>query len=346
MLRASVFAIVAGLMLSACGSSNDDRGPEPAHPCPPAADGICEDRVATGAIAAAELEACKADELRGCATQHYFRSFPTKTLPECRSGGSTKAVNANVAAKLFKGGGLWDERVVEQTHGLQRYWSVHELWFYTDSVSTPVPYQHAMVGTRAELETALRNVGIDPNATYLTPAEEAIANKAIGEVMFRPLREMILGSQAPGRVNIFVIPSIAAPTLTGSLGVNGEIAGLGVSPTLFARIGESDPQYDLLTLIGLPPDFTPTLFVGSDTVRKYTSHPDNLVAHEVGHILGLVHQNSTGNLMTQGTPTHCRTIVTEQQIDDLSLPRLKHAEPGWLALARAPSRVLAALRAH
>ena len=246
MLRATVFALVAGLSLSACGSSNDDRGPEPPHPCPPAVDAICEDRVATGAIAAAELDTCKADELRGCTTQHYFRSFPTKALPDCRSSGSTKKVNANVATKLFKGGGLWDERVVEQTHGLQRYWSVHELWFHTDSVSTPVHHQHAMVGTRAELEAALRKVGIDPNATYLTPEQEAIANKALGEVMFRPLREMILSSLAPGRVNIFVIPSIASPTLTGSLGVDGEIAGLGVSPTLFARIGESDPPIRLV----------------------------------------------------------------------------------------------------
>ncbi len=346
MLRASALAFVASLAVTACGSSSDDRGPEPPHPCPPAVDAICEDRVASGAIPAADLDVCKASEFGGCTTLHYFRSFPNRTLPECRSGGSTKTINANVAAKLFKGGGLRDERVVEQTHGLQRYWSVHELWFHTDAIATSVPYPHAMEGTRAELETALRNVGIDPNATYLTPQQEAIANKAIGEIVFRPLREMILGSPAPGRVNIFVISSIAAPSLVGSLGVNGEIAGLGVSPTLFARIGETDPQYDLLTLIGLPPDFTPTLFVGSDTVRKYTNYPDNLVAHEVGHVLGLVHQSSTGNLMTQGTPTHCRTIVTDQQIDDLALPRLKHAEPGWLALARTPSRVLAALRAR
>jgi hypothetical protein len=201
-----------------------------------------------------------------------------------------------------------------------------------------------MVGTQAELRAALVNVGIDPDATNLTPAQEAIANQAIGQIMFRPLREMIQSQQAPGRVNIFILPEIVAPALAVSLQLQGELAGLGVSPSLFARISADDPQFNLLTLIGLPADFTPTLFVGSDTVRKYTNHPDNLIAHEMGHILGLVHQTDPGNLMTQGTPTNCRTIVTDQQIDDLSLPRIVYPEPGWLFLARAPRRVRAALR--
>lgn len=346
MLRAAIFARVAagaGFVLAGCGSSSDGA-PEPAHPCPPAAAAICEEQVAQGAIPAEQRATCEQEQLRACSTQHYFRGYPERNQPACLSAGSTKTVNQNLLAALFHGGKLWDDRVVEQTHGVQRYWAGHELWFYADRPSERVPYTNAMVGSDAEFRAALSKAGIDPEASYLTPEQEAIANQAVGEVMFRPLREMIASHQAPGRVNIFILPEVVAPVLAKSISLQGEIAGIGVSPALFARIHADDPQFDLLTLMGLPPDFTPSLFVGSDTVRKYTNLPDNLVAHEMGHILGLVHQDVTGNLMTQGTPTDCRTTVTDQQIDGLVLPRILHREPGWLTLARSPERVRAALR--
>ena len=141
-----------------------------------------------------------------------------------------------------------------------------------------------------------------------------------------------------------IVSSIIDPALAPLIGINGELAGLGLSPALLDSVTAADPQQNLYELIGLPASFTPTLFVGDGTVKKYTAYPDNLVAHEMGHALGLVHQQAQGNLMTQGTPTNCRTAVTDTQLGEITLPQVIQAAPGYETLLGAPRRVLNALR--
>jgi hypothetical protein len=141
-------------------------------------------------------------------------------------------------------------------------------------------------------------------------------------------------------VNVVVLAQVISPELEQLLGMPLEIAGLGLSPTLLATVNAEDPQSDLYELLGLPPSFTPTLFVASGVIRKYTQYPDNIVSHEMGHALGLVHTQWYGNLMTQGSPFDCRTVLEPDQAEAVTLPHVVSPIPGYRLLFELRRRVL------
>ncbi len=293
----------AALLALAC-SDDDSSGAGP-HPCQNAPDPAA---------------------LRDCSTRHYLRDYAPLSQPSCAPSGSPIAIAADLDLELFRGVGISDPAVVEQTHALQRYFEPHELWFFTNAPASAIPLSHPMDGSDAQLRQALIDAGI-PLDRPLSPEEEAIANQIIGDVVFAPIRNFVLTHAVPkqSRVIVITVSRIVAPALEGSLTSGLEIAGLGLSPALLDAVTAEDPQNDLYELLGLPNDFTPLLFVASGITRKYTKTPDNLVAHEMGHALGLVHQQLTGNLMTQGSPLNCRTTIDASQTGTLVLPQVNAA---------------------
>ena len=70
-------------------------------------------------------------------------------------------------------------------------------------------------------------------------------------------------------------------------------------------------------MTGLSGDFTPTLFIGDADVGCLPGSADNLVAHELGHALGLPHASEADNVMTPGQNLPCNEALSSTQLGEM-----------------------------
>lgn len=255
-------------------------------------------------------------ELSACATTHYFEDGETAVLPECDAQRPVLPIGQRLELKLFRGTNMGHSEVARNTRALQRYFAPHALEFWTAALPEPYHISYAMRGTAPEFERALRDVGIDPSATDLSVEQQAIAADAVSGVMFREARAFLSLHAEPAaiRVNVVVIQQIIAPELVKYLQLEGTVVGLGLSSALIER-QQTDPGAPTLnTLFEIDGDFTPTLFVGHTDLRRLTRQSDTIVAHELGHALGLTHAVEPENLMAPAARVDCRGWLSSEQI--------------------------------
>src|SRR5260370_9390526 len=170
------------------------------------------------------------------------------------------------------------------------------------------------------MEAALAGAQLPPDRRP-PAAETRRAKRALGEVMFRDLRAFVESHSAAGTINLVVVEHVLDPELDAYLfgGRGVTMVGFGISPALFAQVSASDPEYDLWEMTGLPQDFTPTVFIGDADLGALPGSADNLIAHEMGHALGLPHSNLPGNLMTPGQNRPCDEPLTTAQLQEIGV---------------------------
>jgi hypothetical protein len=174
---------------------------------------------------------------------------------------------------------------------------------------------YAMQGGADELEAALDPLAL-PTDRELSPDERHRANLAIGDVIFKDLREFVLQEAQAGAVNLVVLQHLVSPTLGQYLFGSDSplIFGFGISPELLARADDGDPEHDVWEMTGLSADFAPVLLIGEADLAAYEGTTDNVVAHELGHCLGLPHSADAGNLMTPGQSSECDEPLSAEQV--------------------------------
>lgn len=281
------------LFLSSCSSSSSEYHP----PC----------------------EGAPADQQETCLSAHYFEGGESTDANEpCSSfvPGDEKIAGRREIG-FFMGVGTGDDDVIQQGRWLRRFYEPYELTFFTRQPASGCGFEFALSGSDAEFNEAARRVGVTAGEDP-TPDQERELNRLVGEIMFRDVRNFVQGESNPPkqRVNVVVLAHIAAPNIASQL--QGVIGGLGISPRLLRDIADGDPSRNLFEIFALPEDFTPTLLLGHDDIERLAKNVDGIVAHEMGHALGLQHTKEPGNLMTQGQATQaCRPGLTNEQITQL-----------------------------
>jgi hypothetical protein len=308
--HATIWVLV--LVFGADGCGGDDG-----NDCPDQVRASCEEQVAAGQLPEAQRATCEADGLRTCATSYYFGSFSARAVADCTLGTTVPIIDKIVDTTLFRGSGVGDGTLAVHTRALQRYFEPNKLRFQTAGVARSVDIDHVMTGSIEAFNTALTAAGLPP-LTQVTPDQQQRAEEVVAETMLRPLREFLAAHGTvvqDGHVNMVVVRQIVSPELAGLLQLPGEIAGLGLSPLVLQRVSTSDPQGDLYRLLDLPAAFTPTLFIGHEPIDRLVGDAYNIVAHEMGHTLGLPHDETPGNLMVQAGRQDCRAYLTQAQAD-------------------------------
>lgn len=297
---------------------------------------------------------CEDGETRECATEYYFSGYEPARLPSCTPQADSIQIAQRVTTVLFHGQRIDHAELRHQTRALQRYFEPHDLWFETEHVSQPYAMRYAMRGSEDEFGEALQDAGI-PTAGELTPEQLARAEDIVADIMYQPVRDFLaeFATEESTNVNVLVLEHIVDPDLEELLGNEGaKIVGLGLSPALFERATANDPSSPLYRVLGVGTTFTPTLLVGHETIVDALEYPDAVIAHEMGHALGLPHLEEDGNLMEPYLDTTCRGTLTQTQIDLMGPFRARVADPrcGRPNLAdlgrRVTERVLARRRAR
>ena len=264
-------------------------------------------------------ESAAADQKETCLTAHYFEGGDVTDANEPCPGfvpGDQKIAGRREIG-FFIGVGVGDDDVIQEGRWLRRFYDPYELTFFTREPANGCGFEFALSGTDQEFRDARTQVGIAPGEEP-TPEQEDALNRAVGQIMFREVRAFVEAQSNPpkDRVNVVVLGHIAAPSIASQL--NGVIGGLGISPRLLRDIAEGDAHKNLFEILALPDDFTPTLLLGHDDIERLAKNVDGIVAHEMGHALGLQHTSEPGNLMTQGQATKaCKPGLTNEQITQL-----------------------------
>jgi hypothetical protein len=275
----------------------------------------------SASIVALSLTACgsaadPACETLECAAERFF-GVEARPLPDCE-GALSSELRVSVDVEVLYSSSLAVDDVARLTRSAASYYADYQLSFQLLEAPQALELGPLIAGTRSEIEQALVGAGL-PLEGELDAEQAALADAIAAEILLAPLREFVHERAIPSRplVSLVVLERLAAPSIYEEGLLSVAIDGLGFSPEFLSRLRASDGATDSFEALDLPAEFTPTLFLDVESLARF-EHPENVVAHELGHAFGLLHADEPGNLMNPEVAESCRAWLSQEQVASIA----------------------------
>ena len=253
-----------------------DGPPRPHPPRPDPARPNRSTRANTAGVAAVFVAA-----LAGCAQPERDHAA---LGPPCDEAAPKPAIGGASTLHLFRGAGVQSDEVLALAHAVTSYFADFELELAISAGVTALPYE-AML-TAPKDQAPLRSAHADP------------------ERLLHRLREFVREHAADddGSIRIVVLQAIAPPNSPVTRATGG-LRGLALSPA----ISSAGLHFDLRSVLGASHAPVVLLAPRGDSVADA-----RVLAHEIGHALGLDHRHHPHNLMTQHDHG-CAPVIDAEQ---------------------------------
>ena len=275
----------------------------------------------TGTGGGAATDACAGADPDACFSDHYLHGAAAEAEPTCDTG-SKNAIHGKRRLVFHTSSSSGDAAAVAEGRSLQRYFAPYDLQFSVDQPATFVGFENAIEGDVATVEARARAEGLDVASP--TPAQTSRLRAITGDVLAANMKSFIASVSSPptSDVHVVVLSQIFSASLAKELQLKGTIVGLGLSPKLLRDVQAGDANKNLFELFGLPAEFTPVLFIGYADLARLTTPTigEVVVAHELGHAMGLQHTTDPKNLMypQADAQTLCLPTLSDAQVTGLA----------------------------
>jgi hypothetical protein len=258
----------------------------------------------------------------------YFTTQPYTTAG-CEAADTT--LGGRREMRLYYNGGV---DIGAFTRGLQRYYRRRGLLFSTDVPGLWIEPGYALDSDEDAMLAAARmafpGVNLEDEAALMK--DSALYERVVVFALnfhLRPAIEFARDhSGSAGHVtNLIVVPQIPSTgSTTLALDGGGALAGFAISPTLVANLAATDAETARIwSSVELPRDFSPMMFLDAGVIGQAAAREevlrDIIVAHEFGHTAGLVHRETTHNLMFPSVASGSTTCSDWLQDDQIAVVR-------------------------
>ncbi len=203
-------------------------------------------------------------------------------LPECPDNPAPVGISGSIELRVFVGAKVDGVRVEEVLSAARRYYGRH--------------------GVELRLVDAPQRIANESMFVARFADVDAVAGEpeALAELLYRELRAFMLAHASPrrGGINFVLVQDVVHPSAAASA-VLGDLVGLTLSPELLAA-GDTETAA-VLEALDIGAQFEPTVLLSERHLERLTGVAFvAAVAHELGHALGLPHDERRENLMARG----------------------------------------------